>query len=100
MRKAAISWILAVSFSVAVAADGFAQDRRIPETREQMQLSFAPLVKKAAPAVVNIYTRKTVRVRRGPTLFDDRSSSGFSATVSNSGRKGKAVGSRTRSDPA
>ena len=71
MRKAAISWILAVSFSVAVAADGFAQDRRIPETREQMQLSFAPLVKKAAPAVVNIYTRKTVRVRRGPTLFDD-----------------------------
>ena len=35
-----------------------------------VKLSFAPLVKKAAPAVVNIYTRKVVQSRRSP-LFDD-----------------------------
>ena len=34
-------------------------------------MSFAPLVKKAAPAVVNIFTRKTVRSRAFSPLFDD-----------------------------
>jgi serine protease Do len=43
----------------------------IPETQEQVQLSFAPLVKAAAPAVVNIYTRKVLRRRRVSPLFDD-----------------------------
>ena len=36
-----------------------------------MQMSFAPLVKATAPAVVNIYASKLVRERRGGTLFDD-----------------------------
>jgi serine protease Do len=31
-----------------------------PQSREQIQLTFAPLVKQTAPAVVNIYTRKLV----------------------------------------
>jgi S1-C subfamily serine protease len=30
-------------------------DRRVPFGREEMQLSFAPLVKETAPAVVNVY---------------------------------------------
>ncbi|MTJ81611.1 MAG: Do family serine endopeptidase [Telmatospirillum sp.] len=33
----------------------------VPQSREQLQLSFAPVVRQAAPAVVNIYTRKVVR---------------------------------------
>lgn len=42
----------------------------VPASREQIQLSFAPLVKAAAPSVVNIYTKKVVKTRtRGP--FDD-----------------------------
>ncbi|MCL4678948.1 MAG: Do family serine endopeptidase [Alphaproteobacteria bacterium] len=32
----------------------------VPQSREQIQLSFAPLVKKVAPAVVNIYTKRIV----------------------------------------
>jgi serine protease Do len=37
-----------------------------------MRLSYAPVVKKAAPAVVNIYTRRVVRAREpGALLFDD-----------------------------
>ncbi len=45
--------------------------RQVPTSRDEVMLSFAPVVAKAAPAVVNIYTKKVVR-RRGPrSLFDD-----------------------------
>ncbi len=44
--------------------------RRLPSTRVEAQLSFAPLVKAAAPAVVNIYTRRVVQSRVSP-LFSD-----------------------------
>ena len=44
---------------------------RTPRSAPEMQLSFAPLVKQTAPAVVNIYTSKTVRERRVSPLFDD-----------------------------
>ncbi len=51
-----------VIFAVLPTADRYAsaQDRIIPQAREQLQLSFAPLVKQVAPAVVNIYTKRTV----------------------------------------
>ncbi len=49
-----------------------AAEKRIPASQAEISLSFAPLVKKTAPAVVNIYTQKTVQARRGvPSLFDD-----------------------------
>lgn len=46
-------------------------EKTVPQTRAQVQLSYAPLVKKAAPAVVNIYTRKVVRTRQVAPLFND-----------------------------
>ncbi len=47
-----------------------AQQRVVPESREEMQLSFAPVVREVAPAVVNIFASKTVTQRRSP-MFDD-----------------------------
>jgi Do/DeqQ family serine protease len=48
-----------------------AQSQRVvPDSREQVMLSFAPLVAQVAPAVVNIYTRRVVEVQRSP-IFDD-----------------------------
>lgn len=44
--------------------------RIVPETQTQIMLSFAPLVKDVAPAVVNIYTSRVVQVQRSP-MFDD-----------------------------
>ena len=41
----------------------FATDQVVPESQAQMQLSFAPVVREAAPAVVNVYTSRTVRQR-------------------------------------
>jgi serine protease Do len=42
-------------------APALAQDRVAPASREQVRLSFAPVVKRTAPAVVNIYSRRVVR---------------------------------------
>ena len=38
-----------------------APDKRVPFSRAEMQLSFAPLVKETAPAVVNVYASQQVR---------------------------------------
>jgi S1-C subfamily serine protease len=38
-------------------------DKRVPFGREEMELSFAPLVKNTAPAVVNVYASQQVRAR-------------------------------------
>ena len=52
-------------------AAGAGTERIVPRSREQIRLSYAPLVSKVAPGVVNIYTRKVVRQRRVSPLFDD-----------------------------
>lgn len=59
----------------------FTQDteRRVPTSQMQVKLSYAPLVKSASPAVVNIYTRKVEKVRRSSWLerfFGDRGNHG------------------------
>ncbi|MBT6826579.1 MAG: trypsin-like serine protease, partial [Rhodospirillales bacterium] len=44
---------------------------QVPETQEQITLSYAPLVKQTAPAVVNIYTKTVVQERARNKLFSD-----------------------------
>ncbi len=46
------------------------QAQTVPTSPIQMQLSFAPLVKEAAPAVVNIYARTIVQTSRTPLQSD------------------------------
>lgn len=43
--------------------------RVVPENAGQVQLSFAPVVARVVPSVVNVYARRVVQRRRG--LFDD-----------------------------
>src|SRR6185312_5374181 len=45
-----------------------AQERRVP-SQSELQLSYAPIVKRAAPAVVNVYAAKVVR--NNNPLFED-----------------------------
>ena len=54
------------------ACSAAAHDEAVPSTRAEITLSFAPVVKKAAPAVVNIYTKRVVKQRRplSPLLND------------------------------
>jgi Do/DeqQ family serine protease len=44
---------------------------QVPQSDAQIKLSFAPLVKSAAPAVVNIYAKRLVRRKSRGSLFDD-----------------------------
>src|SRR5690606_24500317 len=44
-------------------AAGQAGTKEIPQSEAQIELSFAPLVKKVAPAVVNIYAARIVEAR-------------------------------------
>ena len=55
--------------ALALAAPAAAQTRASPASRETMRLSFAPIVKRAAPAVVNVYSRRVVKARS--PLSDD-----------------------------
>lgn len=70
LKLFSIALLLAVT-GLAGAPESAAQ-RTVPDAREQVMLSFAPLVKQASPAVVNIFTRKEV-AQRGPAspLFND-----------------------------
>lgn len=43
---------------------------QVPQSQSEIQLSFAPLVKEAAPAVVNIYAKRVVAVRSSPFAGD------------------------------
>ncbi|MFI5015544.1 MAG: Do family serine endopeptidase [Hyphomicrobiales bacterium] len=47
-----------------------AQQRAVPPSRAAVQWSYAPIVQKVAPAVVNVYATRTEKLVRNP-LFDD-----------------------------
>lgn len=57
-----------IAFLLVVTTPVFAQE--VPQSRAQVNLTFAPVVKQAAPAVVNIYTQRSVQQRVNP-MFDD-----------------------------
>jgi serine protease Do len=59
--------LMAASLVVAVPRQVPAQ--ALPSSRTELSYSFAPLVKKVSPAVVNIYTTTTARARRLPFPF-------------------------------
>ena len=71
--------VLALSgLSAPVAAD-----TRVPASQAEITLSFAPVVRQAAPAVVNIYASRVVETRRSPFAGDpffDRLFRDFGAT--------------------
>ena len=63
--------VLPVALALAlVAAPACAELKQVPQGSDEVTLSFAPVVKKAAPAVVNVYASRTEKVQRNP-LFDD-----------------------------
>lgn len=58
-------WVAVAGFAASATAQ-----KAVPDSAEAITLSFAPLVKRAAPAVVNIFTRKAVSQQVSP-LFQD-----------------------------
>ncbi|UTW56976.1 Do family serine endopeptidase [Kordiimonas sp. SCSIO 12603] len=69
-RKIFLCGALVASAFAGASAQYENADRQVPSSNAQVQLSYAPIVKDTAPAVVNIYTTKVVRARRS-AMFDD-----------------------------
>ena len=67
MLRTASILILLLALALPAAAE---QPRRAPGSQTEMMLSFAPVVERTAPAVVNIYANRMVRRRANPLLDD------------------------------
>ncbi|WP_337266913.1 DegQ family serine endoprotease [Oryzifoliimicrobium ureilyticus] len=69
-----------------------AQEKSVPQSQTEMQLSFAPLVKRTAGAVVNVYAEKTIR-RQSPFAGDPFFEQFFGQQMPNRTEKQSSLGS-------
>jgi Do/DeqQ family serine protease len=60
--------LIALTISSVLAAPALAQDRVVPGSQAQLRMSYAPIVQRVQPAVVNVYAAKAVP--RNPLLDD------------------------------
>jgi Do/DeqQ family serine protease len=67
IKTAALAAVATLLLAPAVAS---AQERQVPPSREALQYSYSPIVKMAAPAVVNVYVRSRVRTSVSPFAND------------------------------
>ena len=65
--------------------------KTVPSSQLQVQLSYAPVVKDTAPAVVNVFTSRKVRARRRVSFFDMMRDMGRAPTQSVQNSLGSGV---------
>jgi Do/DeqQ family serine protease len=65
MRLSALAAALVVLSGITA---GHAQDRAVPESRAEVQLSYARVVKEAAPSVVNVYGARVEKRPQNPAM--------------------------------
>jgi Do/DeqQ family serine protease len=68
LRIAATTAVL-TAILCAGAGRALAQDRRVPVSPTELRLSYAPIVQRVQPAVVNVYAAKVIQTRN--PLLDD-----------------------------
>jgi Do/DeqQ family serine protease len=61
---------LIIALGLALVPASVAVAQRAPENRDEIRLSFAPIVKRSAPAVVNVYATQMRRETRSPFAGD------------------------------
>lgn len=66
-----LAFLISLASLNVMTAPVMAQERVVPQSRQEVTLSFAPVVKQAAPAVVNIYARRIVKTRPVNPLLAD-----------------------------
>ena len=65
-----IRTLIAVALTAAIALPAAAQQTRaVPQSREAVRFSYAPIVQRVAPAVVNVYSRRVITQQ--PPLLQD-----------------------------
>src|SRR5580692_8190518 len=70
LSRVVVAACLTLAASALQGARGQATQRVVPPSRAAVQWSYAPIVQKVAPAVVNVYASRTEKLARNP-LFDD-----------------------------
>src|SRR6185437_14900777 len=92
---------LGLVFALLVSGAALAETapRVAPQSPAQVHLSFAPVVKKVAPAVVNVYASRVETAPRNP-LFDDPIFRRFFGGGGDESRVSKALGSGVIVDPS
>jgi Do/DeqQ family serine protease len=88
--------------SAAVATPGLtpasAQDRRVPTSPADLKLSYAPIVQRVQPAVVNVYAAKVMQ--RNPLLDDPIFRRFFGVPGQQGDQMQRSLGSGVMVDPA
>src|SRR3954471_3793864 len=85
--------------SVLLATPALAQDRRVPSSGAELRLSYAPIVQRVQPAVVNVYAAKTVQ-NRNPLLDDPLFRRFFGVPGQQPEQMQRSLGSGVMVDPA
>jgi Do/DeqQ family serine protease len=84
--------------SAAVATPALAQDRRVPTSPADLKLSYAPIVQRVQPAVVNVYAAKVMQ--RNPLLDDPIFRRFFGVPGQQGDQMQRSLGSGVMVDPA
>ncbi len=93
---------IALAFLIAAAglSPSLAQTRTVPQTRSDTMLSYAPLVKRVVPTVVNVYASRTEKPVRNPLFDDPLFRQFFGGANPNSGNVAQSLGSGVVVDPS
>jgi Do/DeqQ family serine protease len=92
-RRLPVAFFALLAALAAVLQPASAQTRTVPQTKAEIEFSYAPLVKRVAPAVVNVNTRRTVRTSPSPLLNDPFFRRFFGDQMPNTERQQSALGS-------
>src|SRR3954447_134645 len=88
-----------ICLSAALATPSLAQDRRVPASAAEVRLSYAPIVQRVQPAVVNVYAAKVVR-DRNPLLDDPMFRRFFGVPGQQPEQMQRSLGSGVMVDPS
>ena len=97
MRRLALAF--ALSLAAVAAAPAQTADKTVPQSAAELHLSFAPVVKKVRPAVVNVYASRVDEAPRNP-LFDDPIFRQFFGDQGEQSRVAQSLGSGVIVDPS
>src|SRR3989441_7873494 len=86
-------------FATLSVGSASAQDRRVPSSAAELRLSYAPIVQRVQPAVVNVYAAKVVQ-NRNPLLDDPIFRRFFGVPGQQPEQMQRSLGSGVMVDPA
>jgi Do/DeqQ family serine protease len=94
-----LRFLTVLLLSLATMAPAMAQDRRVPSSPAELRLSYAPIVQRVQPAVVNVFATKVVQ-NRNPLMDDPIFRRFFGVPGNQPEQMQRALGSGVMVDPS